>query len=288
MSDTSSFEKIYIHISKYIPNNNYLNIILMSLRLIPLILITHDWNIHLEYSITYYLSYLTFLPIIHTFNSRLLALIIVLVIFIYSIINTTLIMKYFKQIKEFNKISNSKLFKFLIQIMFWVNYIFAPYNFMFCFENYFCYPIYDENVNYKLIKKYNNDCRNLKNIIIMIIQSILIIYILIINIVFSCIVAKPCYLTSSFIITRLNEFKFKLFVLPLFQAILVFDYYLPLKICIIIKGVIRGIYIWYYLYFIFNESKNFYTCYKFRLIVLFIDSMCFFSCIIELVFLFII
>ena len=286
MSDISYFEKIYVHILKYIPNNNYLNILLMSLRLIPLILITHDWNIHLDYSITYYLSYLTFLPIIHTINSRNLILIIVLVLFIYSIINIIIIMKYFKQIKEFNKVSNSKLFKILIQIMFWINFIFAPYNFMFCVENYFCSPIYDENVSYKLIKKSKNDCRNLQNIIIMIIQSILIIYIFLLNIFFSCIIAKPCCLTSSFIVTKLNEAKFKLFVLPLFQAVLVFDYYLPLKICIIIKGVIRGIYIWYYLYFIVNESKNFYTCYTFRLIILFIDSICFFSCIIEFIFLF--
>ena len=286
MSDISYFEKIYVQILKYIPNNNYLNFLLMSLRLIPLILITHDWNIHLHYSVTYYLSYLTFLPIIHTINSQNITLIIILVLFIYSIINIFIIIKYFKQIKEFNKISNSKLFKFLIQMMYWVNYIFAPYNFMICVENYFCSPIYDENVSYKLIKKSNNNCRNLKNIIIMIIQSILIIYIFLLNIFFSCIISKPCCLTSSIIVTKLNEVKLQLFVLPLFQAVLVFDYYLPLKICILIKGVIRGIYIIYFLYFIFNESKNFYTCYKFRLITLFIDSMCFVSCIFEFIFLF--
>ena len=128
---------------------------------------------------------------------------------------------------------------------------------MFCVENYFCDPIYDENVSYKLIKNVKKDCINPQNIVIMIIQSILFIYLFILNIIFTCITAKPCCFTSSFIITKLNEIKYKLVFFPLFQSILVIDYYLPLKICILIKGVIRGIYIIYFLYFIFNESKIF-------------------------------
>ena len=51
----------------------------------------------------------------------------------------------------------------------------------------------------------------------MIIQSILIIYLFILNILFSCIIAKPCFITSSTIITQLNEIKLKLAFFPLFQ-----------------------------------------------------------------------
>ena len=253
MSQKNDFEKIFIHIVRSIPNNNIINGIMMALRIIPLFLVTHDWNIHLKYSINYYVSLITTLPFIHKINAQIFSLVIVIILFIYSIINIVIYYHFFKQIKEFNKISYPKYFKIYVQIMFFINFILAPYNFMFCVENYFCSPIYDENVNYKLITKYNDNCINLKTILIMIIQSILIIYFVIINILFSCIIAKPCFITSSTIITKLNEIKLKLAFFPLFQIFLVFDYYLPLKICIIIKCFIRAIYIWYYIYFFNTE-----------------------------------
>jgi len=286
MSQKNDFEKIFIHIVRCIPNNNILNGIMMALRIIPLFLITHDWNIHLKYSINKYISLITTLPLIHKTNAQTISLIMVIILFIYSIINILVYLKYYKQIKELNKISHPKYFQIFVQIMFIINFVLAPYNFMFCIENYFCYPIYDESVNYKLISKYNNNCINLKTILIMIIQSILIIYLFILNILFSCIIAKPCFITSSTIITKLNEIKLKLAFFPLFQIFLVFDYYLPLKICIIIKCFIRAIYIWYYIYFFNTELKNFFTSFKFRIVIFFIDSMCFFSCLIEYIFLF--
>jgi hypothetical protein len=87
----------------------------------------------------------------------------ILFLFISSIINIIIYFRFYNQIKEYNRISNPKFFKIIVQIMFWVNFVFSPYNFMFCFENYFCKPIYDEKVDYKLIKNINNDCRNTYN-----------------------------------------------------------------------------------------------------------------------------
>ena len=286
MSQRSYFEIICIEIEKNVPKNNILNGLLMFFRIIPLFLITHDWNIHLKYSISYYISLITSLPLIHKINAKNISLIIVLLLFIYSIINSIVYIRFLKQIKEINSITHPKFFKYGIKLMFWINFLFAPYIFMFCVENYFCDPIYDENVNYKLIKSINNNCRGFKNYFIMFIQSILIIYLFIINVLFSIVIAKPCSLTSSLIITKLNEVKFKLAFFPLFQTILVFDYYLPLKICVIIKSIIRALYIGYYLFLINNETKNFYTNYYFRIIILYIDSICFFSCLIEYIFLF--
>ena len=286
MSQLSGFEKVFVHIVKNIPKNNVLNGLLMFLRVIPLFLITHDWNIHYKNSITYYISYYTTLPIIHKKNVKNISLGIILTLFIYSIFNIFIFLKFFKQIKDYNKVSHRKFFKYGIQIIYIINFIFAPYNFMFCVENYFCDPIYDENVSYKLIKNVKKDCINPQNIVIMIIQSILFIYLFILNIIFTCITAKPCCFTSSFIITKLNEIKYKLVFFPLFQSILVIDYYLPLKICVLIKCSIRGLYMWYYIKFMTRETKNFYTNNLFRLSIIFIDSMCFFSCIIEYIFLY--
>ena len=286
MSKFNQFEKIFIMIETSIPKNNILNGLMMFVRIIPLFLITHDWNIHYQYSISYYISLTTFLPLIHKTNAQLFSLGFILILFIYSIINIIIYVKFYKQLIDFNKISNPLFFKFGIKIMYFINFIFSPYIFMFCVENYFCEPIYDETVNYKLIKAHNNNCRDIKNILILIIQSYLILYCSLLNILFSCITPKPCSLSSSLIITKLNEIKFKLVYFPFFQIILVFDYYLPLKICVIIKGVVRMLYIYYFFNLILNENKNFYTNFYFRLSILYIDSMCFFSCIIEYFFLF--
>ena len=286
MSQKNDLEKIFIYIEKNIPNNNILNGLLMVLRVIPLFLVTHDLNIHYKNSITYYISYYTLIPLIHKSNPQNISIIVVFFLFIYSILNIISFFKYFKELKEINKVSNPKFFRIIIQLMFWVNFIFAPYNFMFCTVNYFCPPIYEENESYKLIKKFNNNCRSTGNILIMIIQSILIIYLFIINLLFSSVISKPCCITSSLITTKLNEIKFKLAFFPFFQTILVLDYYLPLNISVIIKSIIRAFYIWYYISFILREVNNYFTNLTYRLTIIFIDSMCFFSCIIEYIALF--
>ena len=233
-------EKGLIIIERYLPKNNILNCFLMIIRIVPLFLITHDWNIHYKYSITYYLSYITTLPIIHKFNAKNITSILVIIIFFYIIINIIIFFKFFKQLKDLNKVSNPSFFEFSIKTMFFLNFIISPYTFMICFENYFCDPIYDNNVSYKLIKKINNDCRDFGNYIIMIIQTIIIIYLLIVNFYFTYIISKPCSLTSSIMITKLNKIQLKLSLFPLFQAILVFDYYIPFKICVLIKSIVNG------------------------------------------------
>ena len=137
MSQKNDFEKIFIQIVRCIPNNNILNGIMMALRIIHLFLITHDWNIHLKYSINKYISLITTLPLIHKTNAQTISLIMVIILFKYSIIYILIYLKYYNQIKELNKISHPKYFQIFVQIMFIINFILVPYNLMFCIENYF-------------------------------------------------------------------------------------------------------------------------------------------------------
>ena len=276
-----NLERLLIMIEKCIPKNNLINGIMMLLRIFPLFLLTHDLNIHYKNSISYYFSIYTTLPLIHKTHAHYFSTGLIIFLFIFSLINIFLFFKFYRQIKEFHKITKPKFFKYTIQIIFWINFVFAPFNFMFCAENFFCTPVYDETSNYKLIKSYRNDCRNFSNIFLMIIQFILLFYLIIVNTIFSILISKPCCLSSSLIITKLNEIKFKLAFFPFFQSFLVLDYHLPLKICVLIKSLIRALYIWYYISFISSETKNFFTNFNYRISIVFIDSMCFFSCIIE-------
>ena len=52
MSQRNDLEKIFIFIEKSIPKNNIINGLIMYLRIIPLFLLTHDWNIQYKNSIT--------------------------------------------------------------------------------------------------------------------------------------------------------------------------------------------------------------------------------------------
>ena len=172
MSQRNDLEKIFIFIEKSIPKNNIINGLIMYLRIIPLFLLTHDWNIQYKNSITYYISYITTLPLIHKSNAQKISLGIVIFLFIFSLISIIFLFKLYKQYQKFHKITNPISYKIKLQIMYWINFIFSPYNFMYCFENFFCTPNYDNNVNYKLIKTYNNECRNFSNIFTIIFQII--------------------------------------------------------------------------------------------------------------------
>ena len=57
MSLKNDLEKIFILVEKSLPKSNILNCLMMLLRVIPLFLVTHDWNIHYHNSITYSFSY---------------------------------------------------------------------------------------------------------------------------------------------------------------------------------------------------------------------------------------
>jgi hypothetical protein len=286
MSNQIEIEKIILLIEEFIPNNNNFNIIIVFLRVIPIFLVCHDWNIHYNFSITYFLSYYTTLPLIHQSNAKQFSFYLVLMFFILAIINIIIFLKLYYQYKEYGKLIHPKIAEINIQIIYIVNFIISPFIFMICTENFFCTPIYDNESSYKLIVDYKDDCRDYKNIIIIIMQIFLFIWNIILNILFSCLTAKPLCFTSSFIIAKLNEIKFKLAFFPLFQIILVFDYYLPLKICTIIRIIARIIYIIFFIKLIFNEPKNFYTDFNIRFILLVIYSMNFISCMIEYIFLF--
>ena len=168
-----------------------------------------------------------------------------------SIVNLLIFLKLYNEIKQYNKTIHSNIFYINIKIIYLMNFVISPFIFMICSENFFCTPIYDVNISYKLIKTYKDDCRDFKNIFIIIIQTIILIWNFFLNIIFSILVAKPVCISSSFIVTKLNELKFKLVFFPLFQIILVFDYYLSFKICVGIKIIIRIIYIIFYIKFIF-------------------------------------
>ena len=286
MDNLDELEKIISIIAKNIPNDNNINILMLLFRIMPIFLVCHDWNVHYKYSITYYISYYTALPLFHQSNAKKISFYLITLFFVLAIINIVIFLKLYNQLREYNKINHPRIFKVNIHIMYFANFVLSPFIFMICTENFFCTPVYDENISYKFIKDYKDDCRNYLNILIIIIQFLLFIWNIILNVIFSTLTAKPLCFTSSLIVAKLNEIKFNLAFFPLFQMILVTDYYLPFKICTILRIFARGIYVIFYINLILHEPKNFYTNFNIRYALYLIYSMNFFSCIIEYIFLF--
>ena len=220
------------------------------------------------------------MPLFHQSNAKKISFYLITLFFVLAIINIVIFLKLYNQLREYNKINHPRIFKVNIHIMYFANFVLSPFIFMICTENFFCTPVYDENISYKFIKDYKDDCRNYLNILIIIIQFLLFIWNIILNVIFSTLTAKPLCFTSSLIVAKLNEIKFNLAFFPLFQMILVTDYYLPFKICTILRIFARGIYVIFYINLILHEPKNFYTNFNIRYALYLIYSMNFFSCII--------
>ena len=281
MQQNSNLEIIYSLYQKNIKQNNFINIVIIVSRLIPLIIITHDLNILYSNSLSYYISIITLNPIIQKGNAHKITEYSVIVIFFITLLSFFIIIYFLKKIKKFGISFHSNFLKFVIKVQFWLNFILSPYVFMLCFDNFFCSAEFDEEIDYKLIKNYKEDCRNIENIIIIFLSVILFIYNLISNIFFSILISYPISYTTNIIVAKLKEFKIQLSLFPIFQAILIFDYYLPLKYSIMIKSFIRLIYIIYFIILFLTEIKSFYTNSVVFTSTLFVYSMCFISCIIE-------
>ena len=281
MQQNNNLELIYSIYQKNLTQNNFINFIIIISRLIPVIIITHDLNILYSNSLSYYISIITLNPLIQKGNSHKISEYAVYVIFFITLLSFFIILYYIKKIKRFGISFHSRFLKYVIKIQFWLNFILSPYVFMLCFDNFFCNVEYDKEVEYKLIKKYKDDCRNIENIIIVFFSAILFIFNIISNIFFSILISIPISYTTNIIVAKLKELKIQLSLFPIFQAFLLFDYHLPLKYTIMIKSFIRLIFIIYYIILFLTEIKSFYTNSKVFIFTLFVYSMCFISCIIE-------
>ena len=164
MDNLDELEKIISIIAKNIPNDNNINILMLLFRIMPIFLVCHDWNVHYKYSITYYISYYTALPLFHQSNAKKISFYLISLFFVLAIINIVIFLKLYNQLREYNKINHPRIFKVNIHIMYFANFVLSPFIFMICTENFFCTPVYDENISYKFIKDYKDDCRNYLNI----------------------------------------------------------------------------------------------------------------------------
>ena len=96
MQHNSNLEIIYSLYQKNIKQNNFINIVIIVSRLIPLIIITHDLNILYSNSLSYYISIITLNPIIQKGNAHKITEYSVIVIFFITLLSFFIIIYFLK------------------------------------------------------------------------------------------------------------------------------------------------------------------------------------------------
>lgn len=286
METKDYFKNYLIKIKENLPHNNLLSIFIVLIKTIPLIILTHDWNLFYNKPFSHYISFITFMPIIDPVKHKITNQIIMGIYGLISVFTLISFIAFLKHFKEQKKIIYKKFFIFVCYVTFIFNFILAQYFYSAISASFLCNPVYDNTKSYTYIMRYEDNCRTVVNILIMIIQLIIFAYFLMISIFILIIISEPFAYTNNYIVTSINNVKKELIIFPLLQGFLVIEYIIPFKTCIFIKGILRGLYIVWFISYWYTEPKMFYSNEKFENVINFVYSVCFVSCIIEYMFLF--
>ena len=248
----------YFHIFTYIFN---------LIKLLPVFIITHDWNVIHTKGISHYLIELTLGPILYRINDRIFSIMLLTFFLLLSIVPFIFLAIYYCKFKHYSVfLFKSKL---LFQTCVWLIYIFPfllnQYIFTICVFNFF-------------MKKHHPNTNDYIFIIIIIIQIVFICFCLGVSFVLLILSIGPFYSTSNVLVTSLGSIELKWICFSICQGIIEMEYFVDFKVMIYIKCVIRGLFVLYVLACLFNLPQTFLSNFTLGNIIFY---MCFFSCFIE-------
>ena len=257
--------KYFMLISKNIPKNKVFYGIILTLKFLPLFIITHDWNISFKKGISYWIRKFTLCEIfanseVYFLYFWLIIILTIILIFVFFIFHFyTLIIK-----KKFS----GKIYTYCI---FYIFYAFNQFIYSFLAE--------------LIINNKRKEVSNHLYIIIIILCIHLTIGMTYLNIYICTIVLNlPLFIhNNTFIINPLNTIDYSMTLLSIIQGFIQLEFHLQFKNMIIIKIIIRALYVIYYIQDFTNFNK-YYGRFYLEFIKKFILSLCFVSCIIEICF----
>ena len=271
MYNPKSHIKFLIKIASYFPKSKLIYFIILIIKIIPLIILTHDWNLLKKRGISQFLRKFTLGQAIYISNYASstkikiykAVVIMVFILFLFCLITPILIFKnYKKNYFELTKIQ-IKILKFLALCYFFVFYM----------VNQHLYSVFIEVIYEK------------KNNIFYYILLIMIFFIFIFLIIMSILIDlynSPSYFieTNYFLSSCFTKFNNFTFILPLYQISIQLGYHVKFKEMLYIKNITRGGYVSFYFFLFFSDSNLYvrkYYDYPLKLV----ETMCFVSCIIE-------
>ena len=269
-----NYLNLFLKIPKYFPKHKSIYYFFLLFKLLPLIVVTHDWNISSKLGVSFWIRKFTLAEyiadvhhiFIYYFFTIGLFILVIIVIFLFIYLKSKT--KY--NGKLFHK-HKSQLY-FVSLVIFYIFYALSQ----------FYFSIFVENVCNHYSKKQNKFLYYL----IIILQGIVIIFTFMISFLMGSIVIHEPFFINS-LSPLLNEIG-SVDLLPIFliinQIVVQLEFSLEFKNIFLVKAVTRGLYCLYYINSLFNYNNYFYKFY-FYYILKFTQSCCFASCIIEFFFL---
>ena len=268
-----NYLNLFLKIPKYFPKHKSIYYFFLLFKLLPLIVVTHDWNISSKLGVSFWIRKFTLAEyiadvhhiFIYYFFTIGLFILVIIVIFLFIYLKSKT--KY--NGKLFHK-HKSQLY-FVSLVIFYIFYALSQ----------FYFSIFVENVCNHYSKKQNKFLYYL----IIILQGIVIIFTFMISFLMGSIVIHEPFFINS-LSPLLNEIG-SVDLLPIFliinQIVVQLEFSLEFKNIFLVKAVTRGLYCLYYINSLFNYNNYFYKFY-FYYILKFTQSCCFASCIIEFFF----
>ncbi len=261
VENANNYNKIFKFLSDF-PFNKKIAIIIIIIKILPLVVITHDWKIDKNSGISYYIRKLTFSEIINNINN---------IEFFYIILYTCFVLIIFNYIIFIKSICFNKtiLYPLFLKKLNLILYLCNPY----------LYSIFTEIV-------FNNDLKNkISNdtyIISIIVIFICISYLIQLDIILSSIILEEAMFigNKSIFINEIGRIDLICCFFSLLQIIVQIEFNIKEKNCIILKIAIRSITAIIIFIYFFEHSFYFYRI-NYDYIYRFIVYICFSSIIME-------
>ena len=257
----------YNNLEKELPSNKIIYFVIIMIKILPIFIITHDWNISFNKGISYWIRKLVLCELIKKNIPYDVYPYFIFLMFL-SLLFTLIIYRTYHFL-----VYKKKIFKLYSFIVFYIFYVF----------NQFLISIFVEVIFNDKKEKYS------KSLYYILITLICILtYFMFYSNVFLCsvVINSPIIITNySFMINPLNEIDYITPLLSLIQAFVQLEFYLEFKTIILLKNIVRGIYILYYIKEMITFDK-YYSKFKFEYYKRIFISSCFISCLIEWCFLY--
>ena len=263
---------ILLKVQKINPSSKTIYYIILIIKLIPLFIITHDWDLSLNKGVSKWIRKFTFTEIIFNINSNNVYFFIGIIGFVFFIINSILIVFLRSKVDLEGNISN----KYQLQLLI---FVYINFYFFYIFNQYF-YSFYVE-----ILFSSRNDL--LIYIIGIVIFSFPILYSFINTIILSSIIIHDSLFIGnrSPILNPLNNIDYYSLLVSIIQGFVHAEFHIKFKEFVIIKIIIRTIFCLYYIRNFFSFDI-YYSSFSFFKILFLFFSICFVSCIIEFIFLY--
>ncbi len=264
---------ILIQIASNFPKKKNIFSFLLFIKILPNILITHDWNLNNKKSIFHYIRIFTLVDFFYIKKEqtkyKIYIQIYQIIIFILTFISILFIIIIYYLNSAYKK--NIYFFFSYQKMLIKISSLFLFY--IFYFLNQYIYSIFIE------IIYYNN-----KNIIYYI-SLICIVYLFcFINMTsfwINTLIYIPLFVENNtyFSFNIINSFN-ELFLLPLYQIFIQLEFHIEFNKILIFKNIVRFIYICLYIFFYFKSNYLYIRKYYYFIFV-YIQSMCLISILIE-------